>query len=77
MFHSANVPSKYTNEGKPLFLSFLGGKRGQIGKKSKKGCYGHQLGPMTHFVTTQKFDPVSYFRCTHLLTHFQCFLCMP
>ena len=39
----------------PIFIIF-GEKRGQIGKNSKKGCCGHQLGTMTHFETTQKFD---------------------
>ena len=44
--------------GKNLFLSIFEEKRGQIGKKSKKGCCGHQLGPLTHFATTKKFDPL-------------------
>ena len=30
--------------------------------KSKKKSYGHQLGPMTHFLMNQKFDPILYFR---------------
>ena len=39
--------------------------------------YRHQLGPMTHFLTTQKFDPLLYFQGSGLQTHFQSFLCMP
>ena len=42
-----------------------------------KKSYIHQLGPMTHFLTTQKFDPLLYFQGSGLQTHFQSFLCMP
>ena len=50
-----------TGGKKPIFIIFFREKRGQIGKNFKKGCYGHQLGPMTHFLTRQKFDPLLYF----------------
>ena len=42
-----------------------------------KKSYRHQLGPMTHFLTTQKFDPLLYFQGSGLQTHFQSFLSMP
>ena len=45
--------------------------------KIKKKSYGHQLGPMTHFLMNQKFDPILYLRRSHLHTHLQSFLCMP
>ena len=37
---------------------------------------GHQLGPMTHFQTTSKFDLLSYTGEKCLQTHLQSFLCM-
>ena len=42
-----------------------------------KKTYGHQLGPMTHFLTTPKFDLLLYIgeKCLH--THLQSFLCAP
>ena len=45
--------------------------------KSKKKSYGHQLGPMTHFLMNQKFDPILYFQGSRLNTHLQSFLCVP
>ena len=42
-----------------FFLLFLG-KTGQITRYLEKKIYGHQLGPMTHFLTTAKFDLLSY-----------------
>ena len=43
----------------------------------KKESVGHQLGPMIHFLTSSKFDLLSYIgeKCLH--THLQSFLCMP
>ena len=40
----------------------------------KKKTYGHQLGPMTHFLTTPKFDLLLYIgeKCLH--TPLQSFL---
>ena len=42
-----------------------------------KKNYGHQLGPMAHFLTTPKFDLLLYIgeKCLH--THLQSFLCAP
>ena len=45
--------------GHIFFLLFLG-KTGQITRYLEKKIYGHQLGPMTHFLTTPKFDLLSY-----------------
>ena len=45
--------------------------------KSKKKSYGHQLGPMTHFLMNQKFELVLYFRGSCLVTHLQSFLSVP
>ena len=42
-----------------FFLLFLG-KTGQITRYLEKKIYGHQLGPMAHFLTTPKFDLFSY-----------------
>ena len=42
-----------------FFLLFLG-KTGQITRYLEKKIYRHQLGPMTHFLTTPKFDLLSY-----------------
>ena len=42
-----------------FFFLFLG-KTGQITRYLGKKIYGHQLGPMTHFFTTPKFDLLSY-----------------
>ena len=39
--------------------------------------YGHQLGPMTHFLTTPKFDLLLYIGEKCLRTHLQSFLCTP
>ena len=57
-----------------FFLLFLG-KTGQITRYLEKKTYGHQLGPMTHFLTTPKFDLLLYIgeKCLH--THLQSFLC--
>ena len=42
----------------------------------QKKSEGHQLGPMTHFQTTSKFDLLLYIREKCLQTHLQSFLCM-
>ena len=42
-----------------FFLLFLG-KTGQKTRYLEKKTYGHQLGPMTHFLTTRKFDLLLY-----------------
>ena len=55
---------------KPLFLSLFLGKRGQIGKKSKKNCCGHQLRTMTYFSKYHTFDPLLYLGCQMLRTLF-------
>ena len=57
-----------------FFFVFLG-KTGQITRYFEKKTYGHQLGPMTHFLTTLKFDLLLYIgeKCLH--THLQSFLC--
>ena len=55
---------------KTLFLSLFLGKRGQIGKKSKKSCCGHQLRTMTYFFKYHTFDPLLYLGCQMLWTHF-------
>ena len=55
---------------KPLFLSLFLEKRGQIGKKSKKSCCGHQLQTMTYFSKYHTFDPLLYLGCQMLRTHF-------
>ena len=55
---------------KPLFLSLFLEKRGQIGKKSKKSCCGHQLWTMTYFFKYHTFDPLLYLGCQMLRTHF-------
>ena len=55
---------------KPLFLSLFLEKRGQIGKKSKKSCCGHQLRTMTYFSKYHTFDPLLYLGCQMLRTHF-------
>ena len=55
---------------KPLFLSLFVGKRGQIGKKSKKNCCGHQLQTMTYFSKYHTFDPLLYLGCQMLWTLF-------
>ena len=59
-----------------FFLLFLQ-KTGQITRYLEKKTYGHQLGPMTHFLTTPKFDLLLYIgeKCLH--THLQSLLCMP
>ena len=44
--------------------------------RKKKGD-GHQLGPMTHFLTSSKFDPLLYIGEKCLQTHLQSFLCVP
>ena len=43
----------------------------------QKKTYGHQLGPMTHFLTTPKFDLLLYIGEKCLRTHLQSFLCVP
>ena len=58
------------------FFTFSGKNRSNnkiFGKKT----YGHQLGPMTHFLTTPKFDLLLYIGEKCLWTHLQSFLCMP
>ena len=55
---------------KPLFLSLFLEKRGQIWKKSKKSCCGHQLRTMTYFSKYHIFDPLLYLGCQMLRTHF-------
>ena len=55
------------------FYHFLGKKRGQIGKNSKKGCCRHKLQTMTHFFTNQKFDLLLYLRGKMLDTHLHSF----
>ena len=42
----------------------------------KKKPNGHQLGPMTHFFTTPKFDLLLYIGEKCLRTHLQSFLCV-
>ena len=49
-----------------FFLLFLG-KTGQITRYLEKKIYGHQLGPMAHFLTTPKFDLLSYIRIINFL----------
>ena len=44
-----------------FFLLFLG-KTGQITRYLGKKTYGHQLGPMTHFLTTPKIWPTFIYR---------------
>ena len=51
---------------KTLFLSLFLEKRGQIGKKSKKSCCGHQLRTMTYFSKYHTFDPLLYLGCQML-----------
>ena len=53
---------------KPLFLSLFLEKRGQIGKKSRKSCYGHQLRTMSYFSKYHTFDPLLYLGCQMLQT---------
>ena len=53
----------------PYFYHFFW-KRGQIGKKSKKSCCGHQLCTMTYFSKYHTFDPLLYLGCQMLRTHF-------
>ena len=60
--------------GHIFFLLFLG-KTGQITRYLGKKTYGHQLGPMTHFLTTPKFDLLLYIGEKCLQTHLQSFLC--
>ena len=55
---------------KQLFLSPFLEKRGQIGKKFKKCCCGHQLQTMTYFSKYHTFDPLLYLGCQMLWTHF-------
>ena len=43
-----------------IFLKLFLGKTGQITRYLEKKIYGHQLGPMTHFLTNPKFDLLSY-----------------
>ena len=57
-----------------FFILFLG-KTGQITRYLEKKTYGHQLGPMTHFLTTTKFDLLLYIGEMCLQTHLQSFLC--
>ena len=57
---------------KPLFLSLFLEKRGQIGKKSKKNCCGHQLRTMTYFSKYHTFEPLLYLGCQMLRTDFFC-----
>ena len=60
-----------------LFFFTFSAKTGQITRYLGKKTYGHQLGPMTHFLTTPKFDLLLYIgeKCLH--THLQSFLCVP
>ena len=60
-----------------IFLLLFLGKTGQITRYLGNKTYGYQLGPMTHFLTTPKFDLLLYIREKCLDTHFQSFLCMP
>ena len=69
MFHSANAPQSAELCKNPYYFHFLGRKRGQIGKNSKKGCCGHKLQTMTHFFTNRKFDPLLYLQPKMLDTH--------
>ena len=39
--------------------------------------HGHQLGPMTHFLSNPKFDPLSYIWDKSLFKDFKCSLCVP
>ena len=55
---------------KPYFYYFLWEKRGQIGKKIKKNCCGHQLQTMTYFSKYHTFDPLLYLGCQMLRTLF-------
>ena len=43
-----------------IFLLLFLGKTGQITRYLEKKIYGHQLGPMAHFLTNPKFDLHSY-----------------
>ena len=43
-----------------IFLKLFLGKTGQITRYLEKKIYGHQLGPMTHFLTTPKFELLPY-----------------
>ena len=43
----------------------------------QKKSVGHQLGPMTHFLTSSKFDPLLYIGEKCMAAHFQSFLCVP
>ena len=61
--------------GHIFFLLFLG-KTGEITRYLGKKTYGHQLGPMTHFLTTLEFDLLLYIGEKCLQTHLQSFLCM-
>ena len=54
----------------PYFYHFFWKKRGQIGKKSKKSCCGHQLWTMTYFSKYHTFDPLLYLGRQMLWTHF-------
>ena len=62
---------------KIAFFPLLFQKRDKITRYSQKKSYGHQLGPMTHFLMNQKFDPILYLRSSRLVTHLQSFLCVP
>ena len=49
-----------------FFLTFSGKNRSN-NKIFGKKIYGHQLGPMTHFLTTPKFDLLSYIYIVNFL----------
>ena len=55
---------------KTQFLLLFLEKRGQIVKKSKKSCCGHQLRTMTYFSKYHTSDPLLYLGCQMLRTHF-------
>ena len=55
---------------KNLWASLFLEKRGQIGKKSKKSWYRHQLRTMTYFSKYHTFDPLLYLGCQMLGTLF-------
>ena len=60
-----------------FFYNFFGKNRSNNKIFGKKETYGHQLGPMTHFLTTTKFDLLLYIGEMCLQTHLQSFLCVP
>ena len=58
-----------------IFFKLFLQKTGQITRYLGKKTYGHQLGPMAHFLMTPKFDLLLYIGEKCLDTHLQSFLC--